>query len=121
MGSEEPTQSSDKEEGPRRGTPLRSIPGFPAERARQLAALWVTTAEEFLSMAATPRGQAGLSDFLEISLEELEALVKIACASLPEEVAKAFSQPSSTQFSLGAWLSGPEDVPGRSPNEGEGP
>ncbi len=113
MGGKGPAHPSEGQEEPRRGTPLRSIPDFPPERARQLAALWITTAEEFLSMASTPRGQAGLSDLLEISPEELEALVRIARASLPEDVAKAFSQPSSRRFPLGAILSGPPgDVPG---------
>lgn len=63
-------------------------------------------------MAATPRGQAGLSDLLEVSLEELESLLRIAYASLPEEVARAFSRPSEKQFRLGAILSGPEGAPG---------
>jgi hypothetical protein len=120
MGDKGPVRPLEGQGEPRRGTPLRSIPDFPAERARQLAALWVTTAEEFLSMAATPKGQAGLSDLLEVSPEELEALVRIAYASLPEEVARAFARPSGKQFPLGAILPGPEDVPGKAPDEGEG-
>ncbi|MGC8839287.1 MAG: hypothetical protein ACP5UM_12825 [Anaerolineae bacterium] len=121
MGSKGPVHPPDGQENLRRGTPLRSIPDFPAERARQLAALWVTTAEEFLAMASTPRGQAGLSDLLEVSPEELEALVRIAYASLPEEVARTFSRPSSREFPLGAILPGPEGVPGKASGEGGDP
>lgn len=116
MGGQRPAHPLEGPEEPRRGTPLRSIPDFPAERARQLAALWVTTAEEFLSVAATPRGQAGLSDLLEVSPEELETLMRIAYASLPEEVARAFSRPSERRFPLGAILSGSEGAPGKTPS-----
>lgn len=119
MREEEQSPKALPPQEPRRGTPLRAIPNFPPERARQLAALWVTTAEEFLSMAATPKGQAGLSDLLEISPDELHTLVELAAARLPEEVVRSFSRPSDRKFPLGAIFRGGEEEPKGPSNEEE--
>jgi hypothetical protein len=84
------------------GTPLRSIPEFPPERLRDLETVWITTAEEFLSMAATPQGQEGLSSLLNVGRTELESLVYLVRGHLPDASAQSFSQESSHQFPLGA-------------------
>lgn len=89
---------------PQPGLPLQAIPHFPRERARQLASFWVNTAEEFISMASTPRGRAGLADLLEVSQEELDALLQMVAAHLPEEVAEELAQPTKKQHPLGAIL-----------------
>jgi len=93
------------------GTPLCTIPNFPPERARQLASLWVTTAEEFISVASTPRGQAGLSDLLEVSRDELDDLLKMASDYLPEEAAEEFAQQAEKRYPLGAILTDSDDEP----------
>ena len=86
------------------GTPLRNIPDFPEERAWQLASLWVSTAEEFVAMASTPRGLTGLGSLLEASQEEMETLVGIASDYLPREEAVKYSMPAETDYSMGAIL-----------------
>jgi hypothetical protein len=88
----------------RSGTPLRSIPDFPEERAWQLASLWVSTAEEFVSMASTPQGLTGLGSLLEASQEEMETLVGIASSYLPRDEATKYAMPAETEFSMGAVL-----------------
>ncbi|NLE77686.1 MAG: hypothetical protein GX605_13165 [Chloroflexi bacterium] len=84
------------------GMPLRSIPDFPPERAQQLAGLWVITAEELVSLAATPKGLDGLSRLLEMDSHEVETLVEIASEYLPPDEAQAFAQEADEAFALGA-------------------
>lgn len=58
------------------GTPLLDITGFPVDLADRLAALWITTADEFYS-AADGDGALGLAEHLAISEENVRALADL--------------------------------------------
>lgn len=69
------------------GTPLAEVAEFPAEAAGRLAALWLTTAEEFATTAARPGGGAMLANHLGLRPEAIEPLMNAAARFIPDGVA----------------------------------
>jgi hypothetical protein len=90
----------------KQGVLLSSIAGFPAEVIHKLAGLWITTAEELVSVSVMENGLTSLAEFLSISLDDLTPLVEQASASLPPGV--VFDASDVSRFGLGA-LDRPEE------------
>jgi len=84
-------------------TPLDAVPGFPARHAAALKRIWITTAEQLVSLSATPDGLESMAQMLGVDSAEAKRLVQITEAALPAEEAERLRQPvDTTQFPLGA-------------------
>jgi C1A family cysteine protease len=79
----------------KQGIELKSIDGFPSEVITQLAALWITTAEELVSAAALENGIAGLASATGQTEDDVNKLVELATAALPPEstISRGITQP----------------------------
>lgn len=84
------------------GTLLAEIEGFPQEAAERLAELWVTTAEELISIAKQTGGVEGLAAYLGVPESAAEEMVEQAVAALPEDAAFAFGPEDEMEVGLGA-------------------
>ena len=69
------------------GTLLTDVTDFPADAAAQLAALWMTTAEEFASAAYQPGGRSLLAAYLSLASAQVDALIRSVETVLPDGVA----------------------------------
>jgi hypothetical protein len=92
----------------KRGIPLAEVPGFPEDAARQLARLWITTAEEFVDAGSTAEGLAGLGQHFGATLEDAAALVQLAGRVLPK-AAVSYDIEAVEEYPLGA-LDEPEET-----------
>jgi C1A family cysteine protease len=88
------------------GIRLTEIEGFPEDAARQLSDLWITTAEELVAASKREDAMEGLQEYLDLSEDEIEALVDQAQDALPFEV--HFAPEEIERHGLGA-LDEPED------------
>jgi C1A family cysteine protease len=70
----------------KQGTSLAGVAGMSSSVVAQLAELWLTTAEELVSAARQPGGEAGLVSFLGLPADQVEALVNTAVDVLPADV-----------------------------------
>lgn len=68
------------------GTHLSEITNFSAKAVEQLAALWITTAEEFTSAARQSNGRAALARYLQLASQDVDLLISATEAVLPEGV-----------------------------------
>lgn len=84
----------------KQGISLSSIDDFPEDVSLRLAELWITTAEELVAAVVRENGPQGLSEFLEVSLEDLNNIVAIAQAALPP--ALSFAPDDIVSYGLGA-------------------
>ena len=101
----------------KKGLPLRSIKNFSREYIDKLAELYITTAEEFVSVTNTTDGKDRISSYLKTDETELQQLIGLAENSLPESVRKEMKTPTDTsQFGLGAL--GPETKKNTEHHEG---
>ena len=89
------------------GTPLLDIIGFPVDLVDRLAALWITTADEFYS-AADGDGALGLAEALSVTEDNVQALSDLV-------------SPEVTRRSVGdvefPGLGSLDDEPGLDPSE----
>jgi hypothetical protein len=86
-----------------RGLPLREIDGFPEVERDKLTRLSVDTAEAFVSLTATQVGRERLLSHLGIDAAELDRLITLAKAAIPEEVRREMETPVDTSgYGLGA-------------------
>lgn len=69
------------------GTLLQDVANFPADAAERLAALWITTAEEFASAAYQNGGRASLASYLALGGTQVDGLISAVEALLPDGVA----------------------------------
>ena len=90
----------------KRGTLLNTIDGFPEAAARQLAELWITTAEELVGAARREEGPRGLAEFLGATEGEVADLVGRAEAAVPPTL--TFAAADIQRHGLGA-LDEPEE------------
>ena len=84
------------------GTPLAGIDGGSSEAVARLAELWITTAEELISIARQTGGIAGLAAYLGLPEAEAEALVEQAVAALPDDTPFSFDPEDVMEVGLGA-------------------
>lgn len=71
-------------------TPLAGIPGWTREFIDKLNEGWITSAEQVVDLAATPRGLAALSEYLGVTGRHARRLVAAACLrASPDSVAAA--------------------------------
>lgn len=71
------------------GSPLTEVADFPAQVADRLAALWITTAEEFATAAAQGGGRDALASYLGLPLSAVDDLINAVDAVVPGGVAFA--------------------------------
>lgn len=97
----------------KQGTPLSGVTGIPSTVADRLAELWLTTAEELVSAARQPDGEASLVTFLGLSANQLETIVNAAVDMLPADV--SFDDEEPFELTLGALpiddVASPDDEP----------
>ena len=97
----------------KKGIPLTSVAGFPANVAAKLAELWITTAEELAGAAVQEDGLAGLAGFTGLDEAEMTRLVELAQAALPPSV--SFAPGDIDRHGLGALDEPPTEPPGEEP------
>ena len=97
----------------KQGTSLAGVAGMASSVVAQLAELWLTTAEELVSAARQPGGEAGLVSFLRLPADQVEALVNAAVDVLPADV--SFEDEEPFELALGALaiddVASPDDEP----------
>ncbi len=97
----------------KQGTPLSGVTGIPSAVADRLAELWLTTAEELVSAARQPDGEASLVTYLVLPAREVEAVVNAAVEVLSPDV--SFEDEELFDLSLGALpiedVASPDDEP----------
>jgi hypothetical protein len=85
-----------------RDIPLAEIEDLPKGVVDKLGQLWLTTAEQLVSTAATPGGLTSLAQHLEVSTEEAGRFIQIARSRLSPEVAARVESPVDTsEYGLG--------------------
>lgn len=85
------------------GLPLSKVKNFPGEYLDKLAALYVTTAEEFVSITNAQDRRDRMSSYLGIDKAKLDQLINMAKNLLPESVRKEMEMPVDTsKYGLGA-------------------
>jgi hypothetical protein len=67
-------------------TPLESVPGWSADHVACMGRSWITTAEQVVALAATPRGLRSLAEQLGVPAEEAQRLIEAARAKLAPAV-----------------------------------
>ena len=97
----------------KQGVPLIGIDGFPEAATNRLAELWITTAEELVSVARQEQGLQGLAEHLELPEDEVTDLVELAVAALPPEV--SFAPDDVMSVGLGALDEAESEEPGAEP------
>ena len=97
----------------KKGIPLTSVAGFPADVAARLAGLWITTAEELAGAAVQEDGLAGLAGFTGLDEAEMTRLVELAQAALPPSVSFAPGDIDLMDWAL--WMSLQLTPPGEEP------
>ncbi|MBN1373143.1 MAG: C1 family peptidase [Anaerolineaceae bacterium] len=97
----------------KKGIPLTSVAGFPADVAAKLAGLWITTAEELVGAAVQEDGLAGLAGFTGLDESEMTRLVELAQAALPPSM--SFAPGDIDRHGLGALDEPPAEPPGEEP------
>ena len=75
-----------KRKGGRKGKPLEELKELTPEQLERFRALWVTTAEELLSMSVTLESRERLATYLGISPVEFDTLLAGVRAQLEPEV-----------------------------------
>jgi C1A family cysteine protease len=97
----------------KQGTPLVGVTGIPSSVVDSLAELWLTTAEELVSAARQPDGEASLVTFLGLPASQVEAVVNAAVDVLPADV--SFDEEELVDLPLGALpvddVASPDDEP----------
>lgn len=85
------------------GVPLISIEGFPREQIEKLHAHSITTAEEFVAVNNTEQNRKSVGALLGVDAEELQRLVALALAEVPEHLRSEMQHPADTTgYGLGA-------------------
>lgn len=91
-------------------TPLRELPGVPAEIADALGAAWITTAEQLVAAAAALGDPAAMAEHLGLGADEFRRAVGAAEAAIaPDELARLKAPVDSREYGRGAL---PPDPPG---------
>jgi len=109
----------EKERKDDQGKPLEELAELTEEQLQRFQKLWVTTAEQLLSLSATPENRQRLATYLGMSEAELETLLALIRAQLEPEVADEMERPVRGGF-LGEVTPIPYDKRrGRWPSPGE--
>ena len=74
--------------------PLNDLHVLPAPALAALRERWIVSAEQFLALAASPEGQAGLRRLLGLDGPALDALVVQVGASVAPEARAALAAPA---------------------------
>ena len=84
-------------------TPLQGVPGWSEEHVASMGRSWITTAEQVVAVATTPRGLRSLAEQLDVPEGEAQRLVEAARARLAPAVrAEMESAVDSGVYGLGA-------------------
>lgn len=97
----------------KQGTALADVAGISSSVIDRLAEIWLTTAEELVSAARQPGGEASLAGYLGLPADQVDALVNAALDVLPADV--AFGDEELIELALGALpiedVASPDDEP----------
>ncbi|MGW0042678.1 hypothetical protein [Rhodococcus sp. NPDC003348] len=76
--------------------PLESVDGWTDDVVGRMQAVWVTTAQQVVALAATDNGFRSIVEQLQVDPEEARALVEAARARLPANEQIELSAPADT-------------------------
>jgi hypothetical protein len=98
------------------GVPLRSIEGFTNQQAEKLGRYNISTADEFVAVTNTEPNRTRIGTLLGADAEELQRLVALALAEVPEHLRDEMQRPAETStYGLGAL--GPDPAKQKDPRE----
>jgi hypothetical protein len=86
----------------KKGIPMERIRGLDAGHVEALRGLWITTAEELISVAMTADGVQRLASHLRISEQEASHLVENVKSQMPPEVLEKLTRVRKGKPGMGA-------------------